>query len=218
MTYLAPLKLAVVDVEGTMRLHYWPKNDLMKGPKLPAERLALLAPSAANANRGGERIIATALNNRNGTVLEGKLPSCKPGAIIFKGGASPPVDYEVAVDAALVFSISTVAANGTRTLLDRFDRSIPVPPTTGSDAAGGDAGGCTFKLLLRGSMVELYINDVLTLPFALPSTITPGGYAQDGGWAEGVRAPSVTVGLSGAWTDAKLEGWTMGLAALFPQV
>ena len=29
--YLAPLKLAVVDAEGTLRLKWWPKNDAMKG-------------------------------------------------------------------------------------------------------------------------------------------------------------------------------------------
>jgi hypothetical protein len=122
------------------------------------------------------------------------------------------VDYEIAVDAALVFSISTIAADGTRTLLDRFDRSIPVP--TGAAAAGGGNGGCDFKLLLRGSMVELYINSVLTVPFALPNTVSAGGYS---GWAAGVRAPTVTVALSGGWAAATLEGWTMGLPALFPQ-
>jgi hypothetical protein len=95
MTYLAPLKLAVVDAEGTMRLHYWPKNDLMKGPKLPAEDLALLLPTAAAAAHdhdmrdGGERVIATPLNTRNGTILEGSLPSCSPGAIIFKAVSAP---------------------------------------------------------------------------------------------------------------------------------
>jgi hypothetical protein len=274
MTYLAPLKLAAVDEEGTMRLKYWPKNDLIKGPKLPPHALALLPPvPMGGAPSVTARTIATALNNRNGTVLELQLPSCQPGAIIFKGassagGGTPPppphytpipnvsyphcgtvevgvsydghdipgwkshnvggideccrmcashpqckfwsmdrpssdcylksakppgpcnhwpmtvsgtpgagckpiynpspppprppppppvVDYEVAVDAALVFSISTVAADGKRTLLDSFDRSIPVPKAT--DRGGG---GCDFKLLLRGSMVELYINGVLS--------------------------------------------------------
>lgn len=91
MTYLAPLKKAVVDDEGTMRLHYWPKNDLMKGPKVPASHLALL-PQATNANGSntGQRQIAAALNNRNGTIIEAALPNCRPGAIVFKGIAAPP--------------------------------------------------------------------------------------------------------------------------------
>ena len=66
-------------------------------------------------------------------------------------------------------------------------------------------------------MAELYINDVLTAPIALPNTILPGGYTEDGGWAEGLRVPAITVGLSGDWAKATLKGWTMGLPALFPQ-
>lgn len=103
MTYLAPLKQAVVDSEGTMRLHYWPKNDLMKGPKLSTAQLALLpsvatatsnatsnATSSANGASSQQRQIATALNNRNGTILEGTLPNCRPGGIVFKGVSAPP--------------------------------------------------------------------------------------------------------------------------------
>eukprot|EP01052_Picozoa_sp_SAG31_P035097 SAG31_NODE_4193_length_3486_cov_2.794804_2_plen_384_part_00 len=270
MVYLAPLKLAVVDGEGTLRLHYWPKNELMKGPKMPPDQLALLPPVPTTHGRT-EQSIATPLNNRNGTVLEGRLESCRPGSIIFKaatpsastssrphytpirnitynscgsvevgvsynghdiagwkahdvGGvdkcceacgrhpnckywsmdrpsracflksAKPPgpcnhwpmtvsgtpgrgcrphynpppppppiVDYEVSVDDALVFSISTVASDGKRTLLDRFDRGIPkFTATTDSSSVVKELASCDFKLLLRGSLVELYINDVLS--------------------------------------------------------
>ena len=39
-----------------------------------------------------------------------------------------------------------------------------VPPPAVESKAGGDGGVsiCSFKLLLRGSMIELYINDVLS--------------------------------------------------------
>ena len=53
------------------------------------------------------------------------------------------------------------------------------------------------------------------MPFSLPNTVSAGGYA---GWAAGVRAPAITVALGGGWAEAALEGWTMGLEALFPQV
>jgi hypothetical protein len=40
----------------------------------------------------------------------------------------PPVDYEIAVDAALLMTVSTVVSgSGNRTLLDTFDRAMPVP-------------------------------------------------------------------------------------------
>ena len=305
-----------MDDEGTMRLHYWPKNDQMKGPKLSKAQLELLPYVAiANGTRSQQRQIVAPLNNRNGTILEGTLPSCRPGGIVFKGvsasappppahhykpipnitytqcgtvkvgvsydghdipdwkahdvggvekcceacaahpqckyafhptptyrfgpptlvhdklmiiiqlqlctsfdplmylemlvnpgwsrywsmdrpsqdcylkSAKPPgpcnhwpmtvsgtpgrgcrptynpppppppiVDYEISVDERLVYSISTMdQASGNRTILDSYDRSIPVP-----EVVSTTTGGCSFKLLLRGSMAELYINDVLS--------------------------------------------------------
>ena len=118
---------------------------------------------------------------------------------------------------------------GKRSLLDSFNRSMPIPTA---------ADGCDFRLLLRGSMVEAYVNGVLVVPFALPNTVSRGGFQQcvtpspsrdfsppalsslgagrDGGWAAGVRAPKVQVALTGAWAAAKLGGWLIGLPALFP--
>ena len=76
------------------------------------------------------------------------------------------------------------------------------------------SGGVTYRLLLRGSMVEVYVNDVLTLPIALPNTISPGGL---GGFAAGVRASEIEVGVTGSWAKTEsIEAWTMGLSALFP--
>jgi len=57
---------------------------------------------------------------------------------------------------------------------------------------------------------------VAAVPIALPNTVSPGGYKES--WASGVRAPAISVALSGGWANATLEGWTMGLPALFPQV
>lgn len=205
MTYLAPLKLAVVDEEGTMRLHYWPKNDLMKGPPIPLAQLKLdtppsVAAAAAAARAGRAEMVELRLDNRNGTVLEGVMPGCAASAIDFFTDGYYPA-YELSVDSQLVFTISLLSPGEhpypsapKRTVLDTFDRSIAKP-------ASGD---CDFKLLLRGSMVELYVNTVLTLPFALPNTVSPGGYNKTGDeWASGVRAPTINIGLSGAWATCK---------------
>jgi hypothetical protein len=85
---------------------------------------------------------------------------------------APPltVDYEISVDEQLVYSIATVEhGTGSRTLLDSYDRSIAAPPPPAVESNGGDGvGGCSFKLLLRGSMIELYVNDVLSESSLLP--------------------------------------------------
>lgn len=88
-------------------------------------------------------------------------PGCRPTYNPAPPPPPPPpiVDYEISVDERLVYSISTVdQASGNRTILDTYDRSIPVP----SEAPSTTSNGCSFKLLLRGSMAELYINNVLS--------------------------------------------------------
>jgi hypothetical protein len=76
----------------------------------------------------------------------------------------------------------------------------------------------THKHKLKPDMLTLhsFMLAVAAVPFALPNTVsaTSSGYS---GWAAGIRAPAITVALSGGWAEATLEGWTMGLPALFPQ-
>ena len=186
-------------------VHYWPQNDLMKGAKVPPAQLLLGRPPRRAGGAGplggwaGEgATLDLRLDNRNGTVLEGSMPGCAAGAVAFYSSTSRDgyPAYELSVDSALVFKISLVTRGKhpkigpARTVLEVFDRSIAAP-------AGGD---CDFKLLLRGSMAEVYVNTVLTLPFALPNTVSAGGYNQTGAaWASGARAPTIHVGLSGAW-------------------
>jgi hypothetical protein len=130
LTYLAPLKQAVVDKEGTMRLHYWPKNDLMKGPAIPAAQLALLSSAAgegsgdaraaaaarsAGGGGGGEPGVATdrvvimaPLNNRNGTVLEGKMASCAAGGAMVFHAAVAAEEGELAAAAAVAEEVRSL--------------------------------------------------------------------------------------------------------------
>lgn len=63
--------------------------------------------------------------------------------------------------------------------------------------------------------VVLLVVCIAAVPIALPNTVSPGGYTET--WAAGLRAPSITVALSDGWANATLQGWTMGLNALFPQ-
>ena len=84
----------------------------------------------------------------------------------------------VGVDSSLIMSIHRTAGSK-RSLLDSFNRSLTIP-----------TDGCDFRLLLRGSMVEAYVNGVLVVPFALPNTVSRGGFQQC------VTPVTVTVGFS----------------------
>lgn len=86
---------------------------------------------------------------------------CRPTYSPPPAPPSPPpiVDYEISVDERLIYTIATVEQRtGIRTILDSYDRSISVPAETELMTSSS----CSFKLLLRGSMAELYINDVLS--------------------------------------------------------
>ena len=132
--------------------------------------------------------------------------------------APPPLPriFEIGVDKAMRMQIYAreMGHSGEllpqRTLLESADRGIR------EGSAIHDGKRCHVRGLIRGSMVEVYVNDVLLLPVPLMNTITPGGF--ESSWAGGVRAPVVEVGLGGSWADKEVrrQAWTMDLPALFP--
>lgn len=197
MTYLAPLKHAVVDTDDTMRLQWWAGNEKMKG----TPTTYALGP----VDKLGHRKFTTPLNNRNGTVLEATSSGGCAGSLVFYGSGNDTDAFEIGVDEDLIMTV-TLCTQGKYEVLETVDRAM-----FSADCA---SGGVTYRLLLRGSMVEVYVNDVLTLPIALPNTISLGGL---GGFAAGVRASEIEVGVTGSWAKTEsIEAWTMGLSALFP--
>ena len=141
--------------------------------------------------------------------------------------APSSIVFEIGVDDAMQMKLYSRVLDPSgkllpnRTLLETGDRGIP--------AVAAASGRCHVRVLIRGSMLEAYVNDVLLLPVPLKNTITPGGFA-DSSWAHGVRAPVVEIGLEGSWGGAaaergggrgtaavpELKAWTMDLPALFP--
>jgi hypothetical protein len=125
----------------------------------------------------------------------------------------PPTVFEIGVDNDMQMKIygRHLSPSGellpNRTLLETADRGIP--------AVAAAVDRCHVRVLVRGSMCEVYVNDILLLPVPLMNTVTPGGF---GAWAAGVRAPVVEVGLAGSWAgDATTrKAWTMDLLPLFP--
>mgnify|MGYP001196239249 CR=1 FL=1 len=130
-----------------------------------------------------------------------------------QGASPPPTVFEIGVDNDMQMKIygRHLSPSGEllpiRTLLETADRGIP--------PVAAAFGRCHVRVLVRGSMCEVYVNDILLLPVPLMNTVTPGGL---GAWAAGVRAPVVEVGLAGSWAgDAtKRKAWTMDLLPLFP--
>ena len=167
--YFAPLKRAAVDAEGTLRLAWWPGSEKMKhrpiaiGPPAPGQRIALLPNT---------------FDIRAGMILEGTL------TVPAKGARRPGLYVACAADsgvallvgAAGVAEIGAMRADGSGFKAEsRVDREM----SFGQPAR--------FRLLLKGSLIELYLDDVLIDCYSLPSDGTGrigliGGAAVRNAW------------------------------------
>ena len=152
-TYMAPIKAALVDQEGTLRLGYWKGNEALKGKAAPAETLG---------RQNHLAFLNHSFNVNQGFVLEGtiRLPSEGepelPGIYLASGEERPTVLQATAKGTS---RIGTVQADGSDFRLREskvvwcgpaeVDREMKYGPTV------------KFRLLVRKSMIEFYMDDVL---------------------------------------------------------
>ncbi len=153
----APLKQAVVDGEGTLRLKWWAGNEALKRHPL---RAALDAPPATQGQTPPVRMFADGFDLSHGLVLEGtvELPAAgdaqPPGLFI---QTAPDAGMAIRVLANAVTEIGKVKGDGSAfAATDRVDRQFSL------------TGRARFRLLLKRSLLEFYIDDHLMQCWSLP--------------------------------------------------
>jgi hypothetical protein len=152
-TYMAPMKEALVDKDGTLRLGYWKGNEALKG-----KAVRLKTPEL------GKRpaLLNHSFNVRKGFVMEGKikLPQAGeeqlPGIYLESGEKRPTVLQATAKGTS---RIGTAKKDGSDFQLRKskivwcgpaeVDREMKFGPTV------------KFRLLVRKSMMEFYMDDIL---------------------------------------------------------
>ena len=142
--YLAPLKLAHIDSEGTMRLKYWTGNDAMLGAPVPVRLTNDDAVAEITKN------ISTPCNNANGTVIVGAAPAGN-GSVIFFGAGGDPESIEMGVVGGVLCVWTRASSAAPRVILEEIDRAMTLGATV------------HWRVLLRGSMAEVYVDDVLII-------------------------------------------------------
>ncbi len=157
--HFGSLKSTVLDDEGTLRLGWWKGNEKMKGQAVDVKVL----PAAPSGNMP-MAMIKDPLNTDKGVILEGMLALPKT-----EGSLRSGLYVECAKDsgsAILVASDGTVElgpvnVDGTGFKAEkRVDREM----SFGKPAA--------FRLLLKGSLLEFYLDDILIECFSLPGDAT----------------------------------------------
>ncbi len=153
--YFAPMKRAVVDKEGILRLAYWEGND-----KLKAKSIELNMPEEKISSSLQPIMFTNNFDTKKGVILEGevKVPSsidprpagvaikCKNGEVIAILVGAKGVTYM----GALKDDFSGFKRKG------YFDRETRFGKTA------------KFKLLLRGGLAEFYLDNILMQSYQLP--------------------------------------------------
>ena len=161
--WLAPLKKAVLDDEGHLRLDYWPGNEAMKGSRVA------VSPSP-QALFGRDEITVQPLDGQfdlvRGVVVEGTLKIQTNG----KGQERCGLYIEETTEqgTAVMVGIDGKSQLGTLKLGD----AISFEPEEFVEA--GTTPDCehTFRLLTRQYMLEFYVDDRLIQCYSIPERST----------------------------------------------
>lgn len=137
--FFAPMKRAVVDYEGTLRLTWWEGNDALKGESFPFK------PDL-------DRFTPPQLDQ--GVLLEGTLPL--PNVVRFPcfDGSTLTIRIEASGEAQFLMQGPDAPESALEKTVDREVHFGNVP---------------RFKLLFRKTMLELYLNEILIECHSLPA-------------------------------------------------
>ena len=149
----APIKDVRIDQEGTLRFGWWKGNEKMKHRPIAVEK-----PLDSNA---AVALLGNTFDTKQGLIIEGVLPLPKTKDSPRSGVYVECTNHFGAgllIDSSGVAELGLMNADGTGFKMEkRVDREM----TFDSPAA--------FRLLVRGSLMEFYLDDILIESFALPA-------------------------------------------------
>jgi hypothetical protein len=157
--YFGTLKSTLLDTDGTLRLGWWPGNEKLKDEAIEVS-LPALHPGAPPKGAMSE----TAFDASSGLVLEGTLKLPAPGEIKPVGlflAQDNDTGSAILVHAGSVTEFGPMRADGTGFKAEqRVDREWAFGATL------------RFRLLLKGSLIEFYLDDLLMQCYSLPQEAT----------------------------------------------
>ena len=157
--YFAPLKSTLVDDQGTLRLTWWKGNDRLKD-----DAAEVTLPNANESAESPIAMLAAELNVEDGVILEGTLAlpaseAAKPVGLYVEHAAGQ--GGAILVRAGGVSELGPMRGDGAGFKCEkRVDREMDFGKQP------------LFRLLLKHSLLEFYLNDVLIECYSLPGRAT----------------------------------------------
>ncbi len=156
--YFAPLKQAVVDKEGTLRLGWWKGNEKMK--HRPVE-VRMPGPQASKAPVA---MLQNVFDAKSGVIIEGKLNLPKAKGRRRRGIY---IDCGKGEGGAVLINSEGVAELGT---LKADGSGFEAKKSDNREMAFGTPA--KFRLLLKDSLMEFYLDDILIECYSLVNNAT----------------------------------------------
>ena len=157
--YFAPLKSAVVDAEGTLRLGWWAGNEKMKH-----EPVDVAMPPDAPSKDAPVVMLSNAFDADRGVILEGTIELPAAGDADRRGlyvECGPEHGVGVLLDSRGAAELGTIRSDGT-----------DFKAVKGVDREMEFGRPARFRLLLKHSLLEFYLDDVLVECYSLPAPAT----------------------------------------------
>jgi hypothetical protein len=161
--FFAPLKAVDIDEEGIMRLAYWEGNDRLK-----TREVEVSIPKQERDENERLVMFENRFDTDYGLVLEGYFSDMKRGRFL-------------SLDQGLYIETDPVSNSGIGIMIKSW--GVTQIGTMKGDASGfrmdsfinrqvGYGANPHFRLLLRGSLLEFYINDLLVQCYSMPDDAT----------------------------------------------
>jgi hypothetical protein len=159
--YFAPLKRAVVDEEGILRLAYWEGNDRFKTRPVEVE-----LPDSAEMEADRLVMLKNRFDVDQGLVLEGSFQDLKGGRFL-SVDQGLYLEHGPGCGTALMIlphGVTQIGAMTAESKLFRMDSFVNRMERYGVNPS--------FRLLLRDSQLEFYVNDRLIQCYSMPGNAT----------------------------------------------
>ena len=160
----APLKDVRIDNEGTLRLGWWKGNEKMKHHSVKVEKPDDTTKTIA--------ILGNSFDLKRGTILEGNLRLPKDKNANRSGLYIECVNNQAAgvlIDHAGVAELGPMQADGSFVKVRKRHNRYPKGVEKRVDREMTFTNPARFRLLLKGSLMEFYLDDILIESFALPA-------------------------------------------------
>ncbi len=157
--YFAPLKSTEIDDDGTLRLGWWEENEALKGEPVPVHL------AAREGNEAGMiAMLGNTFDVDTGVIIEGsialpQIEQTQPVGLYVECGRNQ--------DAAVLIN-----GNGAMQLgkMGRDGSGFAVEKQVNRELQFGNPA--RFRLLLRHSLLEFYLDDILIECYSLPTAAT----------------------------------------------